>query len=133
MKAENKGGQKWVKTGETGKHCLQKPRQRLYLSTKNDVIRSSKTATFTEIETTLDEEMARVRAQMLEELVLDSASADWRGKEASERPKCPLCGTAVQANGEYKRQLVTEHEQNIELRRRHGRCPKCGASFFPPG
>jgi len=90
-------------------------------------------ATFTEIETTLDEQMARVRAQMLEELVLDSASADWRGKEASERPKCPLCGTAVQANGEYKRQLVTEHEQNIELRRRHGRCPKCGASFFPPG
>ncbi len=64
-------------------------------------------ATFTEIETTLDVEMARVRAQMLEELALDSASADWRGKEASERPKCPLCGTAMQANGEHKRQLVT--------------------------
>jgi ribosomal protein S27AE len=90
-------------------------------------------ATFTEIETTLDEEMARVRAQMLEELALDSASADWRGKEASERPKCPLCGTAIQANGEHKRQLVTEHEQNIELRRSHGLCPECGASFFPPG
>ena len=90
-------------------------------------------ATFTEIETAVDNEMARVRAQMLEDLALDSVSADWRGREASERPKCPLCGTAIQANGRHTRRLVTEHEQNVELRRSHGRCPECGASYFPPG
>lgn len=90
-------------------------------------------ARFTEIETVVDEEMARVRAQMLEELALDSASTDWRGKEREERPQCQLCGAALQANGEQTRRLVTEHEQEVELRRSYGLCPECGASYFPPG
>jgi hypothetical protein len=90
-------------------------------------------ATFTEIETTVAEEMARVRAQMLEDLALDSGSTDWRGKGREERPKCQLCGAALQTNGEHTRRLVTEHEQEIELRRNYGRCPECGASYFPPG
>ena len=81
----------------------------------------------------MDEEMARVRAQMLEDLALDSESTDWRGKEREERPKCPLCDTALQANGEQTRRLVTEHEQNVELRRSYGRCPECGVGYFPPG
>ena len=90
-------------------------------------------ATFTEIENTVDEEMARVRAQMLQDMALESASADWRGKEAAERPKCPECGAAVQANGEKPRRLVTDHEQSVELRRSQARCPGCGATYFPPG
>ena len=90
-------------------------------------------ATFTEIETTLDEEMARVRARMLEDLIHESASTEWRGRAKAERPKCPVCGTALSSNGKRKRELVTEHEQVIELRRSHGRCPKCGATVFPPG
>ena len=90
-------------------------------------------ATFTEIETAVDEEMARVRAQMLQDLALDSKSSDWRGKEESERPKCALCGTALQANGEQTRRLVTKHEQVVELSRSYGRCPECGANYFPPG
>lgn len=90
-------------------------------------------ATFTEIETAVDEEMARVRAQMLEDLALDSKSTDWRGQEKDDRPKCVVCGTALQANGEHTRRLVTEHEQIVELSRHHGRCPECGASYFPPG
>jgi uncharacterized OB-fold protein len=28
---------------------------------------------------------------------------------------------------------VTEREQIVELRRSYGRCPECGASYFPPG
>jgi uncharacterized protein with PIN domain len=90
-------------------------------------------ATFTEIEDKVDEEMARVRAQMLQDMVLESASADWRGAEDTERPKCPECGTAVQANGEKPRRLVTDHEQRVEWQRSQARCPRCGATYFPPG
>jgi hypothetical protein len=90
-------------------------------------------ATFNEIETTVDEEMARVRARMLEDLIHESASTEWRGREKAERPKCPVCGTALSSNGQGKREWVTEHEQVIELRRSHGRCPKCKATVFPPG
>ena len=90
-------------------------------------------ATFTEIETAVDKEMARARAQMLEDLALDSKSTDWRGQEKDDRPKCVVCGTALHANGEHTRRLVTEHEQIVELSRHHGRCPECGASYFPPG
>jgi hypothetical protein len=90
-------------------------------------------ATFTEIETALDAEMARVRARMLEELALASDQTDWRGQEGEERPRCPVCGEALQANGFRERRLVTDHEQPVTLRRQHGRCPACEASVFPPG
>ena len=89
-------------------------------------------ATFTEIENKVDKEMARVRAQMIQDMALESASADFRGKEAKERPKCPGCGAAVQANGEKSRRLVTDYEQSVDLQRSQARCPECGATYFPP-
>ena len=52
-------------------------------------------ATFTEIETTVDEQMARVRARLLQDMALQSASKEWRGRESSDRPKCPVCGEAL--------------------------------------
>jgi predicted RNA-binding Zn-ribbon protein involved in translation (DUF1610 family) len=90
-------------------------------------------ATFTEIENKVDEEMARVRAGMIQDMALESANADFRKKESAERPKCPECGAAVQANGEQSRHLVTDHEQRVELQRSQARCPECGATYFPPG
>lgn len=90
-------------------------------------------ARFTEIEATVDEEMARVRARLLQDLALKSASREWRGREAAGRPKCPVCGEALQSNGEHKRHLTTDHEQVVELRRSNGRCPECGTTLFPPG
>jgi vacuolar-type H+-ATPase subunit E/Vma4 len=90
-------------------------------------------ATFAEIETTVKEEMARVRAKVVQDLVHESASREWSGREKADRPKCPACGTGLHANGQYRRQLVTDHEQVIELRRGHGRCPECGTTVFPPG
>ena len=90
-------------------------------------------ATFNEIESTVDEELARVRARLLQDLALASASRDWSGQRAEERPKCPECGRALQSNGRRRRDLVTNQEQAIELRRSHGRCPECRTSFFPPG
>ena len=94
---------------------------------------SHRKATFNEIESTVDEGLARVRARLLQDLALDSASREWSGQPAEERPKCPECGKGLQSNGRRKRELVTNREQTIELKRSHGRCPECGASFFPPG
>lgn len=90
-------------------------------------------ATFTEIEGAVDAELARVRARLLEELVHESPNTEWRGQAKADRPKCPVCGAALNANGKAERTLVTEHEQVIKLRRSHGRCPVCKATVFPPG
>ena len=90
-------------------------------------------ATFNDIESTVDEKIARLRARMMEDLALDSGSREWAGKPAPERPKCPVCEAPLQSNGEKKRRLTTEHEQTIELRRNQGRCGECGATLFPPG
>jgi ribosomal protein S27AE len=90
-------------------------------------------ATFSEIEATVNEEMARVRAKLMEELIHESASKEWRGRAKEERPTCPGCGAALQSNGRVERDLVTDHEQVIKLERSHGRCPQCGATVFPPG
>lgn len=90
-------------------------------------------ATFNDIESTVDEKLAGIRAQIMEDLALDSGSREWAGKPAAERPKCPACGMALHSNGEKKRRLTTEQEQTIELRRAQGRCAGCGATLFPPG
>lgn len=90
-------------------------------------------ATFVEIERTMDGELARLRARMLEDLIHESASAEWSGRSKAERPKCPVCGRPLQANGPRERTLVTVHEQSIKLKRTHGRCPACQATVFPPG
>ena len=90
-------------------------------------------ATFNEIEVTVNEEMARVRAKLLEDLIHESASREWRERTKVERPKCPGCGATLYSNGGGKRQLVTDHEQVIKLERSHGYCPECGATVFPPG
>jgi hypothetical protein len=90
-------------------------------------------ATFVEIDTKVNEEMARVRAKVVEDLVHESASREWQGREKGERPTCPVCGTALNSNGRQKRELITDHEQVVELRRSHGRCPECRTTVFPPG
>ena len=92
-----------------------------------------KKATLTEIEDTVDAELARMRAQMIQDLALSSELANLNEMAAEERPKCPECGEPLSANGKQKRQLVTEHEEAINLTRSKGVCPQCGASFFPPG
>lgn len=91
-----------------------------------------KKATLTEIENTVDAELARLRAQMIEDLALASEVADLNELPAEKRPKCPECGESLSANGKQGRQLVTDHEEAINLTRSKGVCPQCGASSFPP-
>ena len=90
-------------------------------------------ATFKEIETTLDERLAKVRAQMLEDVALASAVTDVSAVRPEERPSCPVCGQSLEAHGQDTRHLTTNHNQTITLTRSYAVCPACGAGLFPPG
>lgn len=87
-------------------------------------------ATFREIEDEVDKRLSALRAQMIADTAMQSASVGWTGVEASVR--CPQCGTALQKKGKKKRQLQTQEGQTIELEREYGVCPKCGQGLFPP-
>lgn len=95
--------------------------------------RKHKKATLTEIEDTVDIELARLRAKMIEDLALASEVADLPTMARKERPKCPQCGRSIAANGRQKRELTTDHEQQVELKRSKAYCRQCKLSFFPSG
>lgn len=88
-------------------------------------------ATFRAIEEELDRRLDELRARMLADLAVASASADWE-KEV-ETPKCPKCGAILEGNGKKKRKLQTRGGRAVELEREYGICPKCGQGIFPPG
>ena len=90
-------------------------------------------ATFSEMETALDEQLDRQRAQMLEDMALASEVADLSILPAAERPKCPECGSPLQPRGKQERHLQTEGDEQITLRRSYGVCPTCKVGFFPSG
>ena len=95
--------------------------------------REHKKASFTEIEEALDQQLSGVRAQLLQDLVERSTSADIRGQAKEDRPRCPECGEALLANGQHTREVTTTYEQRVPITRSYGRCPKCGCGFFPSG
>jgi predicted RNA-binding Zn-ribbon protein involved in translation (DUF1610 family) len=90
-------------------------------------------ATFREIEQALDERLAKMRARMLQDAALASAAADIVGAPEAERPVCPECGAQLEGRGTAVRELTTQHNQTVALRRSYGVCPQCGAGLFPPG
>ena len=90
-------------------------------------------ASFREIETALDERLAKMRARMLEDLALASAAARVSAAPEEERPRCPGCGGPLEARGEQERTLTTTYNEPITLRRGYGYCPACAAGLFPPG
>jgi YgiT-type zinc finger domain-containing protein len=87
-------------------------------------------ATLREIETTLDERLAKVRARMLADVALASQAADLVGSE--ERASCPQCGQPLEAHGPQERTLTTTGDQEVVLSRSYAVCPACGAGLFPP-
>jgi len=89
-------------------------------------------ATFKEIETALDERLAKVRARMLEDAALGSGLRDIAALSEDERPKCPKCGQTLDGRGQETRSLTTNHNKTITLKRSYAMCPACGAGLFPP-
>ncbi len=88
-------------------------------------------ATLREIEATLDERLARLRARMLQDTALVSGARDWRGE--AEGASCAECGTVLKPRGKQERHLQTNGGQEVVLKREYGECPGCGAGLFPPG
>jgi ribosomal protein S27AE len=90
-------------------------------------------ATLREIETALDERLARVRARMLQDTALASAATDVSQLPEEERPRCPECGHTLEARGPEERTVRTTYDRPVTLRRSYASCPACGAGLFPPG
>jgi YgiT-type zinc finger domain-containing protein len=88
-------------------------------------------ATFRAIEDELDRRLAELRARMLADLAVNSASTEWATDAGA--PVCPTCGTVLHPNGKKKRKLHTRGGRAVELEREYGVCPKCGQGIFPPG
>lgn len=87
-------------------------------------------ATLREIETVLDEKLAKVRARMLQDVALASRASDL--VESGERVVCPECEREMEARGRAERTLTTSGNQEIILERSYAVCPACGAGLFPP-
>ena len=90
-------------------------------------------ATFSEIETALDERLNQVRARVLADLAMASTAADVQTGTQAERPRCERCGRVLQARGPNDRTLVTQGGGEVRLRRTYATCPQCGVGSFPPG
>lgn len=87
-------------------------------------------ATLAQIERAVDEQMNRLRAQLIEEVAQASAAA---GSESNAGRVCEQCGQPLQARGRARRRWQTQGGQQVEVERTYVSCPRCGGGFFPPG
>ena len=90
-------------------------------------------ASLREIEEAVMERMSRLTARLIQDLALSSAATEWSTQPLAERPRCPHCGTALQARGKRSRHLQSTGGRDLHLQRSYGTCPTCGAGLFPPG
>ena|SRR5579859_5360349 len=67
--------------------------------------RSHPKATLQEIEEEVHQRMSRLEAQLIQDTAQQSPSRAWGGASAHERPRCPVCGTPLQARGKRERKL----------------------------
>jgi hypothetical protein len=89
-------------------------------------------ATLRQIEAAMDEQLAAMRARMIEDLVSTSAAGDWSSAPEAHPPRCPQCGQPLEKHGKHPRRLKTEGGAELEFQREYGVCPHCGAGLFPP-
>ena len=89
-------------------------------------------ATLREIELTLDEHLAPLRARMLQDVALQSLVAEANAPTEANRPHCAVCGTPLVLRGKRTRQLKTFGAQQLTLERSYAICPTCKKGLFPP-
>ena len=85
-------------------------------------------ATMREIEEEIDRRMTEMRARLIADTVMRSAST---GMEKGGKEMCPKCGGEVKKKGKKKRKLETNGGQEIEFEREYVTCQSCGHGFFP--
>ena len=82
-------------------------------------------ATFAEIEQAVEEQIARIRVAMLEQVVADGPK--------QEQVICQSCGSTMVRRSQAERQLTVQGDEAVHLERNYAVCPSCGTSLFPPG
>jgi len=87
-------------------------------------------ATLAEIEQAVDEQINRLRAQMIQDTAQVSEVAP---SQEAHGLVCEHCGQPLQARGRARRRWQTQGRQQVELERTYVTCPQCGGGFFPPG
>jgi len=87
-------------------------------------------ATMREIEEEIDRRMTKMRARMITDTVMRSASTE---TEKRKKGMCPKCGGEVKKKGKKKRKLETNGGREIEFEREYVTCQSCGHGFFPSG
>src|SRR5213080_2985870 len=71
-------------------------------------------ATFAEIEEVIEEQVAKMRARMLEDVV------HWReagGRQTEQQMRCTACGRELEERGKHVRHLTTQGNHQITLER----------------
>jgi ABC-type nitrate/sulfonate/bicarbonate transport system substrate-binding protein len=87
-------------------------------------------ASFAAMEAAVEEQVSRVRTELLGERV--TAAAEQAGP-AHARPVCPDCGTPLQRRGRRARTLTARGGGTLRIERPYYTCPACGSGLFPPG
>ena len=90
-------------------------------------------ATFREIEAAVDGSLARARARLLQEVALASEATEVSSDPEGRGYQCPRCSHPLESRGQRTRNLITNYNQSINLKRSYGVCPACETGFFPPG
>jgi predicted RNA-binding Zn-ribbon protein involved in translation (DUF1610 family) len=82
-------------------------------------------ATFAEIELAVEQQIQRLRTQLLSE----HAPAEF----LEERPLCPKCGATMTRRARGTRRMVLQGDRQLDLERSYLVCRSCGEGLFPPG
>jgi len=82
-------------------------------------------ATFAEIEQAVEEQITRIRKELLEQVVASSPT--------QEHPLCPACGSTMVPRKHGDRQVTVRGDAAVHLERSYVVCPSCGTGLFPPG
>jgi YgiT-type zinc finger domain-containing protein len=82
-------------------------------------------ATFAEIEVAVEQQIQRLRTQLLSE----HAEAGF----LEERPLCPQCGAIMTPRARSTRTVLLQGDRELEVDRDYLVCRSCGEGLFPPG
>lgn len=82
-------------------------------------------ATFGEIEVAVEQQIQRLRTQLLSEHAPDGF--------AEERPLCPKCGATMTLRARGRKTVILQGDRALDLERSYLVCRSCGEGLFPPG